>query len=630
MRPILCLLLLIFAACNKNANPGASSTPKVDTPVALKHNPKLLLPKGEEVLIKQSIAADAGLKKVHDGIIAESDKIISKPLLERVLTGRRLLGISREALRRIFFLSYAYRMTDDEKYATRAEQEMVNVANFTDWNPSHFLDVAEMTMAVAIGYDWLYDKMPETSRLTVRNAIVKKGIEPSYVGKQSWINGTNNWNQVCHAGLSFGAIAISDSYKDSAELVLQRAIDNLPKVMNMYNPDGAYPEGYSYWGYGTMFNVLFIDAYEKFKKTTFDYSAVPGFLKTPEYMLHLSGPSGFSFNYSDAGTKNYVQPAMYWFASKKNDWSLLFYEKEYLAKTTTSAFIGERTLPALLIWSRGKTMNNVSLPAANMWNGNGEVPVTMMRTSWSDPNAIYLGFKLGTPSASHAHMDIGSFVMDADGERWASDFGMQDYNSLETAGVDLWNRAQNSGRWTVFRYNNLAHNTLAFNNQYQLVKGNASLTGISKMENFMSAATDLTKVYEGQLARAERGVAIVNKKYVVVRDEVQAATAPTTMRWTMLTTATPTINASNSTITLTKGTKKVILKIASFTPVTLKTWTTVSPNSYDAANPGTTLVGFEANLPAGTSTTFNVFLSPERNFNEIDYTVLPIANWPKD
>jgi len=629
MRTIIYSLLMVLIACTKNANPGTNGGPEKNTSANMAHDPKLLLLKGEETLIRQSISSDAILKKVHDGIITESDKMISEPLLNRVLTGKRLLGVSREALQRIFFLSYAYRMTNDEKYAKRAEQEMINVSNFADWNPSHFLDVAEMTMAVAIGYDWLYDKIPAASRQIVRNAIVKKGIEPSFSVNHGWIKGTNNWNQVCHAGLSFGAIAVYDSYKDSAELVLKRAVEFLPFAMKMYNPDGTYPEGYSYWGYGTMFNVLFIDAYEKLKKIDYDYTALPGYIKTPEYMLHLSGPSGFSFNYSDAGTKNNIQPAMYWFANKKNDWSLLFYEREYLANTNAAAFIGERTLPALLIWSKGKALKEVPVPAARIWTGNGINPVTMMRTSWSDPNAIYLGFKCGTPSASHGHMDIGSFVMDADGERWANDFGMQDYNSLETTGVDLWNMAQNSQRWTIFRYNNLSHNTLAFNNQYQLVKGAAPLVSTSKHEDFMSATTDLSSVYQGQVTKAQRGAAIVGKKYVLVRDEIQASQV-TVLRWTMLTTATPTINAANSTITLAKGTKRLVLKVASVTPVTLKTWTTVSANSYDAANPGTTLVGFETNIPAGTSVSFNVFLSPERNCEDINYDVQPIANWPKD
>ena len=63
---------------------------------------------------------------------------------------RRLLGISRSALRRIFYTSYAYRTTKDAKYRDYAKSELLNVCQFTNWNPNHFLDVAEMTLAAAI------------------------------------------------------------------------------------------------------------------------------------------------------------------------------------------------------------------------------------------------------------------------------------------------------------------------------------------------------------------------------------------------------------------------------------------------------------------------------------------------
>ena len=33
---------------------------------------------------------------------------------------------------------------------------MLEVSSFTDWYPKHFLDVAEMTTALALSYDWLY------------------------------------------------------------------------------------------------------------------------------------------------------------------------------------------------------------------------------------------------------------------------------------------------------------------------------------------------------------------------------------------------------------------------------------------------------------------------------------------
>ncbi len=239
----------------------------------------------------------------------------------------------------------------------------------------------------------------------------------------------------------------------------------------------AYPEGYSYWGYGTSFNVLFIDAFEKFRKTNFDFSKTPGFLNTAGYMEHMTGPGGLCFNYSDAGMKGGLQPAMFWFANKLNDHSLLAQEKEFLDKGTSSTLTGERLLPALLIWMMGKTTRDIVTPNKLMWAGRGVNPVAMMRSSWTDPDAIYVGLKCGSPSVNHAHMDAGSFVMDALGERWASDFGSQDYNSLESKGVQLWGMQQNSQRWTIFRYNNLTHNTLSFDDQFPKVSGSAPFSG---------------------------------------------------------------------------------------------------------------------------------------------------------
>ena len=100
--------------------------------------------------------------------------------------GKRLLAISRIALKRIYYLSYAYRMTGDQKYALRAEQEMLAVSHFTDWNPTHFLDVGEMVMALAIGYDWLYDSLQPDTRRVVREAIIAKGFDAAKNTRHAW------------------------------------------------------------------------------------------------------------------------------------------------------------------------------------------------------------------------------------------------------------------------------------------------------------------------------------------------------------------------------------------------------------------------------------------------------------
>ena len=48
-------------------------------------------------------------------------------------------------------LALAYRLSRDRRFADKAETELIHVCNFSDWDPVHYLDVAEMTTAVAIG-----------------------------------------------------------------------------------------------------------------------------------------------------------------------------------------------------------------------------------------------------------------------------------------------------------------------------------------------------------------------------------------------------------------------------------------------------------------------------------------------
>jgi hypothetical protein len=144
-----------------------------------------------------------------------------------------------------------------------------------------------------------------------------------------------------------------------------------------------------------------------------------------------------------------------------------------------------------------------------------------------------------------------------------------------------------------------------------MVKGYAKIDKYSDAENFLFALSDLSTVYDGQLSEVKRGVAIVDKKYVVVRDELAATgKESTTIRWTMLTGANVEITGPNS-VTLTKDGKKLLLRVDSPATIRMKTWSTEPTTSYDAPNPGTILVGFECDVPAGARQTLQVMLIPE-------------------
>jgi hypothetical protein len=588
-------------------------------------HPRILLLKGEEAAIRQNIAADEVWEKLDGFLINECNKIIGQPPVERVLIGRRLLDKSREALRRIFNLSYAWRMTSERKYLDRAVKEMLAVSASSDWNPSHFLDVAEMTMAVSIGYDWLYDGISEGDRNTIKTAIIEKGLKPSLLTENSsWVKSYNNWNQVCNAGMTYGALAI---YEDEAALargIIQRAKASIKLPMSDYEPGGTYPEGYSYWGYGTSFNIMFLSAMEKAFGTENGIKINPGFLKTASYLENMTGPTGNSFNYSDAGTGGGLNPAMFWFADRLKDPSLLWSERYHLENRNLPT---DRLLPAVMIWGAGITMDKITPPQKLMWVGQGKNPVALMRSSWTDKNAIYVGLKAGSPSVNHGHMDAGSFIMEADGERWAADLGMQDYNSLETAGVDLWNMKQNSQRWEVYRYNNFVHNTLTINDSLQKVNGYSVISQYSDNPAMMNAVTDLTYLYKDDLKKVKRGIAIIDKKYVLIRDEIETLNKEAIVRWNMLTSANVTL-IGNDVAELTRNGRKLTIRVESPSGAVIKASGAVPRHSFDAPNPGISLVGIEITVPADSKEDLVVLLLPEGAMENEIITGIGLSSWP--
>ncbi|MCZ6704191.1 MAG: heparinase, partial [Ignavibacteria bacterium] len=122
---------------------------------------------GDEIELQRRIIESDDLSKLNMLVITLADEMLNLEPVKRRKIGRRLLQVSHTYLKRILFLSYSYRLTNDEKYLRQAEKELLSASSFSDWNPSHFLDVAEMTTALAIGYDWLYNDLDKNSRQIV-------------------------------------------------------------------------------------------------------------------------------------------------------------------------------------------------------------------------------------------------------------------------------------------------------------------------------------------------------------------------------------------------------------------------------------------------------------------------------
>ena len=592
---------------------ASSQTSFVDVSAKMPSHPRLLLFKGEEKALLKNINKDPYWKDIHNSYINEAKIIIDIPVNERKMEGRRLLGVSRENLRRIFCLSYAYRMTGEKKYLDRAEKEMLAAAEFSDWNPSHFLDVGEMTMALAIGYDWLFDKLSGSSRKKIREAIIEKGIKPSYNSEYNgFLNVDHNWNQVCNAGITYGALAIYEDNTEESIRLINRALTSIPRAMKQYSPNGAYPEGIGYWSYGTSFNMMFLAVIEKIYKTDFDLSKIEGFMDTGMYSQAMITPSYRSFNYSDNGAGAGFNSTVFWFYSKTKNPALLYMQKGTYERNTRKSYLRDRLFPVALIFGAGSgaSLSKAVIPTELMWKGHGENPVAVMRSSWGDPNALYLGLKAGSPHVNHGHMDVGSFIFEADGINWAFDFGTENYNSLEIKGVNLWDTTEESQRWDVFRYRTTSHNTLCFNDKPQAVNGFADINDVVNKSDVMSVMSDLSELYKKQIPGTKRAVSMVEKKYVVIQDQFTTNSQFTKVRWNILTEADKITFTSDNTAVLEKDGKKLFIKVNSPVPIRFYKQETIPTNTYDSPNNGSMFVGFEADLTLRTTQEISVVLMP--------------------
>lgn len=565
---------------------------------------------------REAKGAKAALAKV---IVHQADLMRDAKPIERKLQGKRLLTQSRICVKRVLTLSMAYHLTGEARYARRAEKEMLAAARFSDWNPSHFLDVGEMTLALGIGYDWLYHTLNATSRATIREAIRQKGLVlPFETRHRGWIRARNNWGQVCHGGLTVGALAVMEDEPELAAKTVHNAVSNVTRSMAAYAPNGSYPEGPGYWAYGTSYNVLLIDALESVLGTDFGLSEAPGFDKTGAYMSLMRGPSGLMFNYCDGGAGRSLQPALHWFAARydRPDWLLderkLLADRlpEMLARRSPSH--GDRLLPMALVWM-GPEQPAVENRMPLSWSAESRTAVTVHRSSWTDPNATFIGLKGGAPNDSHGQMDIGSFVLDADGVRWAMDLGAEGYYGIESRGMNLWDRSQDSDRWTIFRQMNHGHNTLVIDDQLQRAAGRGTIESFSPAGANAPAHTllDMSDVYKGQAESVKRLVTLTPDRAVRIQDTLTGLKPGSCVRWAMITPARPAA-PGRKTIELRQGDARLTMTIDSAPAEAVwQVLDSATPRSpWDSANRGTAMIAFEAIAPESGALTLVVVATP--------------------
>ncbi|MEM6393962.1 MAG: heparinase II/III family protein [Planctomycetota bacterium] len=481
-----------------------------------------------------------------------ADRLLdTPPLTYDIPDGKRLLMTSRKAVDRAYHLAIAARLHPTGPYLPRLAQELDAVCAFPDWNPSHFLDVAEMAHAVALAYDWLHDHWSDDQHQRYQATLLSHALEPALERYDDWRQNrksqyhdwpamTNNWNVICNAGTLSAALALADTRPDLLAQVLRHAFDSLPACLQHFAPDGGWPEGTGYWAYTARYLDTLLRNLDTAFGHTFNLDQTPGLKQTARFVPYLTGPTGLPFNFADSKLKspspqkggNPLSYLLWQFARRYRD-------------PIAQAFSPEPPEDApLALLSHTPNPKPTPPPAPPLDAYFRGVEAVAFRSAWHDPHALFVATQCGRNTVGHNQTDLGSFVLDALGVRFIADLGPDDYNLPHYFGPL---------RYHYYRNRAEGHNTLVINpndSPGQDPQAGGSVTHFDPHPDNPIAEMDLTTAYP-QLTRYTRRFTLPHRKALTVEDTLQTRDhQPVDLYWFAHTQADITLSSDGRTATL--------------------------------------------------------------------------------
>lgn len=534
------------------------------------------------------------------------------------------------------------------------------------WNSKHFLDLAEMTAAFAFGYDWFYDYWTTERRTALMWSMISNGLNfglEAYTNLDIgwWSNNiTGNWNCVCNAGITMGALAILDEDPTSVSRdVLAKSIPNaVQNCIFGVAEDGSWTETANYWYFGTTAAAEMGSALQTATGSQDAFgmlSTNPSLQLTGYFHIYTQGMTSL-FNYGDHGPNKYstTSNAMLFFGNYFNISRYILHQRDQQDAAEPTAMFWYQPNVYGAWWDGLALDRDFSNPFDSWFSA---------RTTWTDNTGLYIAMKCSQAlnHQTHGDLDCGDFVLDALGQRWAGELGSADYDSDGYFSSEK----QDSLRWLYYRKMTEGQNTLLLNAENQLVTANPSsnfgTTGdvqgsstVYQVANGSTAyfVTDMTTAYNNSYVisffscmmtfdwaiptfrnSVTRGIRFINNRQrVLLQDEIDA---PTTGQWRMHTNATISIDSSGTSATLSLGGQKLTVQILS--PSSGATFGTMPaqrlptdppPPQPDQPNPGVLVLTI--NIPAGQST-LEVLFTPQYPDVDISSFATPpsvaLAQW---
>ena len=512
--------------------------------------------------IKNNLSRDASYSNLVSTLISRADNYVNQEPVAYTKSDGLRGDFTQPLSDRGTYLSFAYKMTGEEKYKNALWSNIEAAAQFPDLNPNHFLDVGISANGLKFAYDWMADEWTAEQRQTLETLIIDKVLKPAIEGYRSpkgsnatgFAYSTGNQPIIINCGIAGCTLALLDKYPDICSEVIACSLRSIETCLMEFAPDGAWTEGVAYWQ-DTMGSLpALVNIYRTALGDDFGLLNTPGLHKSAYFPLAVSGASG-TFPMGDDASVSPYHASLMWFANVYDDKALATMRKE----SSNGA-----SLTDVVNWVFDSDGEHTTIDNDHYFR---KMETATMRTGWNkDDTAIILHG--GQNNSNHGHLDNGTFQIDMLGERWACEVPKEEYNILYYGSYTYDPNAPASPYKPAdyYRFKGEGHNTVIANlgttRSDQEPGAFAEIVEYTSTDAGSFAILDMTQtnsLYED----AKRGLMLdKNNDKVIIQDDFRAS-QETEFWWFMHTQASITLSNNGKSVILSKNGKRILVSIIS-------------------------------------------------------------------
>ncbi len=497
-------------------------------------HPRLLATKEDFDRIKKDVEEVPVVGEWYQNLMERAEKeLLTEPYTYRSTDGVRMDAATN--MRRFEILALLYNLNGDKRYVDKLWEDMEAICQYEDWQPDMFLLCANMTGAMSLAYDWVYDALTPEQRRTIEETIMRLGLQEAMSAyrrevlpgedpiatraRMQWLNDNSNWTAVCNSGIAMGAIALFDTNEEFCAEILQHSLESIESFYASVSPDGGCVEGSGYWLYSRQWFVKYVAALETALGTDYGRYNYAGFDRTGYFPIYMQNEAG-GFGFSDSNNLSIICPEYMYIGMRNQDKGLISYRTKSLVNKDEEPWMYD------LLWFRRELYSEESIDLDLDYYFRN-VETGSLRSSFGDPYSTMLAFHGGSNGASHAHIDCGTFALYSDGQRWIEDMGKDSLTYVNPDGVTFTGDQ-------LYRIRPEGHNCVVINPSLesgQSGRGFAPVERIQSSKEGGLAVVNLASPYEQYVKSYRRAYTLTDdRRRSTIQDEI-VMKEPSTMYW---------------------------------------------------------------------------------------------------